>query len=62
MGDMTAEFATFGDIDGDQVPEFFLFGNGAGHSWPKPMLIDCDETCVVLATLKGLMRATYPRI
>ena len=59
LGDMTAEFATFGDIDGDQIPEFFLFGNGAGHSWPKPMLIDCNETCVVRYP-EGFDVATYP--
>ena len=59
LGDMTAEFATFGDIDGDQIPEFFLFGNGAGHSWPKPMLIDCNEICVVRYP-EGFDAATYP--
>jgi hypothetical protein len=59
MGDMTAEFATFGDIDGDEIPEFFLFGNGAGHSWPKPMLIDCNESCVVRYP-EGFDSATYP--
>ena len=60
IGDMTAEFATYGDIDGDQVPEFFLFGIGAGHSWPKPLLIDCDETCIARHP-EGFDAATYPK-
>ena len=60
LGDMTAEFATYGDIDGDQVPEFFLFGNGAGHSWPKPIVIDCDETCIARHPA-GFDAATYPK-
>jgi hypothetical protein len=59
LGDMTAEFATYGDIDGDQVPEFFLFGIGVGHSWPKPLLIDCDETCIARHPA-GFDAATYP--
>ena len=46
LDDMTAEFGTYGDIDGDGVPEFFLFGTGAGIDWPVPVLIDCDETCI----------------
>jgi hypothetical protein len=51
LDDMTAEFGTYGDIDGDDIPEFFLFGNGkninsgANVGWPVPILIDCDETC-----------------
>ena len=60
LGDMTAEFTTYGDIDGDQVPEFFLFGTGAGHSWPKPLLIDCDETCIARHPA-GFDAATYPK-
>ena len=60
LGDMTAHFATYGDIDGDQVPEFFLFGSGTGHSWPKPLLIDCDETCIARHPA-GFDAATYPK-
>ena len=58
--DMTAEFATYGDIDGDQVPEFFLFGTGAGHSWPRPLVIACDETCIARHPA-GFDPATYPK-
>ena len=60
LNDMTAEFATYGDIDGDKVPEFFLLGISAGHSWSRPLLIDCDETCIARHPA-GFDAATYPK-
>ena len=45
LGDMAAEFATYGDFDGDGVPEFFFYGLGAGDSWPQPIVIDCSDIC-----------------
>jgi hypothetical protein len=46
LNNMTSEFVTHGDIDGDSIEEFFLFGIGDGHAWPKPVVIDCDLSCV----------------
>ena len=52
LGDMTGHYGTHGDIDGDGIPEFFLFGNGKNKEtgehlgWPVPILIDCDELCI----------------
>lgn len=59
LNNMTSEFATYGDIDGDFVQEFFLFGIGEGHAWPKPIVIDCDLSCVARHP-SGFDASTYP--
>jgi len=47
LSDMTAEGATYGDIDGDGVPEFLMFGSQQGIGWPRAILIDCENRCIV---------------
>jgi len=47
LADMTAEGATYGDIDNDGVPEFLMFGTMRGIGWPRALLIDCQDRCVV---------------
>jgi hypothetical protein len=58
LSNMTSEFATHGDIDGDSIQEFFLFGTGEGHAWPKPVVIDCDLSCVARHPM-GFDASTY---
>ena len=60
LGDMTAEFASYGDVDGDKVPEFFLLGVSAGLSWSRPLLIGCNETCIARHPA-GYNAATYQK-
>ena len=59
LNNMTSEFATHGDIDGDSIEEFFLFGIGDGHAWPKPVVIDCDLSCVARHP-PGFDAGSYP--
>lgn len=59
LSDMTSEFATFGDIDGDSRPEFFLIGTRAGVSFPQPLVIDCENICAVIHPV-GFDADTYP--
>ncbi|MDG0980479.1 MAG: FG-GAP-like repeat-containing protein [Halieaceae bacterium] len=59
LGDMTSEFATFGDIDGDSRAEFFMIGTRSGVSFPQPLVIDCAETCSLNHPV-GFDADTYP--
>ena len=61
LGDMAAEFATYGDIDGDGVPEFFFYGLGAGDSWPQPIVIDCIDICIANYPA-GFDSTKYPKL
>ena len=60
LDDMTAEFASYGDVDGDKVPEFFLLGVSAGLSWSRPLLIGCNEVCIARHPA-GYNAATYQK-
>ena len=61
LGDMAGEFATYGDIDGDGVPEFFFYGLGAGDSWPQPIVIDCSDICTANYPA-GFDSTKYPKL
>ena len=61
LGNMAGEFATQGDLDGDGVSEFFFYGLGVGDSWPQPILIDCNDTCVARYPV-GFDSTTYPKL
>jgi hypothetical protein len=61
LGDMRAEFATHGDLDGDGVEEFFFYGIGDGDPWPQPIVIDCPGICVAKYP-SGFNYTTYPAL
>ena len=59
LKNLTAEFATHGDIDGDGAPEFVFFASTLGVRFHVPLVLDCDAACE-LSYPNGYIEGAYP--